>query len=333
MLGRPEDVEVLRLLTIEAVRAPDGTPPWRPFLAALAALTRAQAAALRIEAGTALTFATAPDVPLPAPEVLRRLRPDRIYAQDELDSAEPMRVLRVALRGERHAWLAIHHRFAGFRAVDGAQLNRLAPHLDVAVDSWLALGVERAPAAETAALAGALGAGWLWLDSGGRVIDADAHARATLAGAEGLRLTPAGRLESDDTAVALGLRRALDRALTGQSAVATLGPDLALALRPGLTSPAAGVEPALRAALRRAPLAAALDRDTLATMLHTTRSEARLAAQLCDGQSLAEAASHLGWTLETTRSASKRIFSQTGARGQPDLIRRLQTGAGWFTAP
>src|SRR5690606_19596642 len=99
---------------------------------------------------------------------------------------------------------------------------------------------------------------------------------------------------------------------------------------PGLSTPAPGVEPVIAAALRRAPEAAALPPEPLAAALDLNRSETRLAVLLCDGRTLAEAAEALGWTLETTRSASKRIFARTGTRGQGDLIRRMQGGVEWL---
>ena len=52
-----------------------------------------------------------------------------------------------------------------------------------------------------------------------------------------------------------------------------------------------------------------------------SRSEARLALALSQGKSLAEAATALGFTLETTRNYSKRIYAKTGTRGQADLVR------------
>jgi len=52
-------------------------------------------------------------------------------------------------------------------------------------------------------------------------------------------------------------------------------------------------------------------------------SEARLAAALAGGDSLAEAAVHLGLTIETARTYSKKVFAKTGTRGQTDLVHRI----------
>lgn len=325
MLGRSPETEVMRLLYAAAQEA-EG---FRPFLAALAALTHARGAVLRIEAAGTHRFETGLAADLPPPEVLRRMRRERVYAQDELDHPAPIRLLRAGARAEAQAWLALGHPLRAFRAADGAQLDRLAPHLGPAVESWLALGQERARARQSAATGAALGAGWLWLDAGGRLVEADAAAR-TLLGPQ----APAGRLELDDPLVARALRGALDRAVTGAGPpeVLTLRrhPRLQLALLPGLASPAPGLEAVLRGLLRAEPLAAHLDAAALAASLDLSRSETRLAVLLCDGHSLAEAAARLGWTQETARSCSKRIFARTGTRGQSDLIRRLLTGADWL---
>ena len=61
-------------------------------------------------------------------------------------------------------------------------------------------------------------------------------------------------------------------------------------------------------------------------------AEARLAQLICDGRSLAEAAADLGWTLESTRSASKQVFARMGVRGQAEVIRRMQGGSLWLAA-
>jgi DNA-binding CsgD family transcriptional regulator len=62
-------------------------------------------------------------------------------------------------------------------------------------------------------------------------------------------------------------------------------------------------------------------RDQLAQLFGLTPSEAKLALALSRGMTIAEAAADFGLTVETARNYSKKIYSKTGARGQPDLIR------------
>jgi DNA-binding CsgD family transcriptional regulator len=61
----------------------------------------------------------------------------------------------------------------------------------------------------------------------------------------------------------------------------------------------------------------------LTAMFGLTRSEARLAAAVADGASLAEAADALGLTIETARNYAKRVFAKTRTRGQVDLVRAI----------
>jgi DNA-binding CsgD family transcriptional regulator len=62
-----------------------------------------------------------------------------------------------------------------------------------------------------------------------------------------------------------------------------------------------------------------------------SRSEARLAVALCDGMTLTAAAQTLGWTLETARSTSKRLFARIGVSGQPGVVRAMHASAIWLT--
>lgn len=331
MLGRSPETEVLRLLYASAAEA--GVEAWHPFLSALAELTRAQGALLRIEAAGLHEAHVGAPAPLPPPETLRPLRRDRVYAQEELGTPAPMRLIRLSPRPDAQAWLVLSHPLRDFRAVDAAQLDRLTVHLAQAVKTWLTLARDRAMAKESARLAAALGAGWLWLEATGRVVEADATARALL----GPRLAPSGRLDLGDPLLTRAFRRALDQAVTGTETpgIVTLSraPLTQLALHPGLKSPAPGLDPLIRAGVRQAPPAATLDVTALARSLDLNRSETALAVLLCDGLTLAEAAERLGWTLETARSASKRIYARSGTSGQSALIRRMLTGGDWLIRP
>jgi DNA-binding CsgD family transcriptional regulator len=63
--------------------------------------------------------------------------------------------------------------------------------------------------------------------------------------------------------------------------------------------------------------------EQLVDLFALTRSEARLAWALAQGQTIAEAATTLGLTTETARFYSKKIFAKTGARRQADLVRYI----------
>jgi DNA-binding CsgD family transcriptional regulator len=62
-------------------------------------------------------------------------------------------------------------------------------------------------------------------------------------------------------------------------------------------------------------------REQLSELFGLNRSEAILALALCQGLSIAEAATAQGLTIETARNYTKRIYFKTGTRGQADLVR------------
>ncbi|NDW34603.1 hypothetical protein [Salipiger sp. PrR007] len=89
-------------------------------------------------------------------------------------------------------------------------------------------------------------------------------------------------------------------------------------------------EPLLVGRVRHALSARALPLARIRTAFGLSRSEARLAACLCDGLSLSEAAQELGWTLETARSCSKQLFARMVVSGQPGVVRRILGSAVWL---
>ncbi|WP_145963021.1 helix-turn-helix transcriptional regulator [Mangrovicoccus ximenensis] len=88
--------------------------------------------------------------------------------------------------------------------------------------------------------------------------------------------------------------------------------------------------PALLGRLRHGLSARALPPEQLSKAFGISRSEARLAAQLCDGLSLQEAAEDLGWTIGTARSASKQLFARMGEKSQTGVVRRILQSAVWL---
>ena len=53
-----------------------------------------------------------------------------------------------------------------------------------------------------------------------------------------------------------------------------------------------------------------------------TETEARVAAFLVTGRTMAEVATELGITLETARTHTKRILDKTGCHRQAELVRK-----------
>ena len=61
--------------------------------------------------------------------------------------------------------------------------------------------------------------------------------------------------------------------------------------------------------------------EQLVPLFGLTKGEARLALALSQGRNIVEAAIQLGFTVETARNYSKRIYAKTGTRGHADLVR------------
>jgi DNA-binding CsgD family transcriptional regulator len=61
--------------------------------------------------------------------------------------------------------------------------------------------------------------------------------------------------------------------------------------------------------------------DQLTDMFAISPTQARLTLAICRGGTVTEAASDTGITIETARSYLREIYSKTGARGLPDLLR------------
>ena len=209
-------------------------------------------------------------------------------------------------------------------------LTSLAPFLGQALQSWRALAEDRARAALHVDLTRNLGAGAIVFTATGLIAEISDVARERLKTANDIRLLPQGRLDLASGDKAQALRDAIAATLRPRAKTVALelstDPPLGLLLAPGNW---AG-QPAAIGYLRQTLDANALPPEIWAQSLGLRQSEARLAALLCDGASLKEAAAQLGWTIETARSASKQIFARTGVTGQPALIAKMLTSPVWL---
>ncbi|SLN74500.1 hypothetical protein PSM7751_04162 [Pseudooceanicola marinus] len=327
------ETEILQSL-IAATSAPPGAPGWAEFLRLLAETTRAGTVALRLEQAGRPVAAWHHGAPPPTLEETDKMRLGRVYAQGDLPGLmtrrAPLRALRAPAGpgGTALLWLARPEGAEDFRAIDAVQLSTLAPYLGPALTGWQAAQAARARAAQEQALARALGAAWILFSAGGQILDRAPGLEDLLTGT-GIRLGSDGRLHLPEEATAQALRAALARSAPGAPPALLVLSD-APRLEMQISAPSDG--PRL-ARLRRSPRAAALPVAVVARHFALAPAEARLAQLICDGRSLAEAAADLGWTLESTRSASKQVFARMGVRGQAGVIRRMQAGALWLADP
>jgi DNA-binding CsgD family transcriptional regulator/PAS domain-containing protein len=228
-----------------------------------------------------------------------------------------------------------------------ALLRRLAPHLSRALQIDLRLASTQAQRDSLAALLDHLTTATVLLDATGEILYANAAAETLLARGDGLQ-GRGGRL----LAVHRGSQVALSQAI---AAAQSCYRDLAIAPSPVvLHRPAGGrpytalVVPCPPAAVDRAgldPRAAVMlllvDPDTaprqsptaiLQALYGLTPKEARLAAVLATGPTLAAAAATLHVSLNTVKTQCQAIFAKTDTRRQADLVRLLR-GLGSDLAP
>lgn len=336
MLGISEETALVNALFAAASGA-DGADgaAWEAFLDRLCVATHADGAGLQLGA-TASGAANwrVGKIVMPDPDRLRAMRRDRVYSQIDLPGAEswpdPLRALKVHEGEAGQAVLAISRPLRDFRAAEALHLTHLAPHLGQAARIWTQLGGERSRAARHLGAAAALGAGWIVLGPTGAVLDLDPQVARRLEAEGWIRFRIGARPEFAEADAALAFRQALAGLAAGGEAGRPIelsdDPPAHLWMQPGEWHGA----PALIGHLRQAPVARAVSVERVAAHLDLSRSEARLAMHLCDGLSLREAADQLGWTLETARSVSKRIFARAGVNGQTGLLRKMLTGTLWF---
>lgn len=260
------------------------------------------------------------------------MRNDRVYSQIDMPGYEnferPLRALRSVIEPDKFAVLILHRSAEDFRAVDTAQLSRLGPFLGPAMSAWHALAQERRRALLERQLSQNMGVFWLLFTRSGRVLDMSPQLHVQLAELSTLRLMSNGRLKFADPAAALAFRQALATAQAGRPEVITLSCEPSLRML--ISKRSFGTQRAVIGILHRAPVARSLPVDLIAHFFGVSRSEARMVQLLCDGFSLREAAQALGWTLETARSCSKRIFARMGATGQADVLRKVLGSPIWL---
>lgn len=275
----------------------------------------------------------------PAAADIGRMRWARVYSQVDLPGADrgrtPVRALRCPMPSGGAALLIAERRGQDFRAVAGARLAGLGPYVAHALAGWRALRVERAQAALDRAAMPALGVGWLVLSPAGRVLSVAPWLAGDLLARAGLGLRGDGWLDFADEQMARAFGRAMAAAqaeANGSGDPAPVVPTRDAAIRIAVRAGehlGAGV---LVAWLRWQRPLRGLPPERLAAAFGVSRSEARLAARIADGMSLRQAAADLGWTIETTRSASKQLFARMGLDGQAGVIRELLGSPVWLAA-
>jgi DNA-binding CsgD family transcriptional regulator len=309
---RADDSDILLAL----YRSAQDSPAWAGFLRALAARTGATAAYLVAQREGESPQIFGQGTPPLASESLARMRYMRSYSGDDMVAKQPFRALRTRAEGGGDAWVIVARRGEDFASATSAVLSSIAPHIALAAAQFWRQ--EQALAGQSAAqnMAGRLGIAWVLLDANGAAILASDPAPAGILMGDKLRLAPhtqrqltqqiSSYAESQTTkplAVLLGPRQALLVPFSGHGAAAMLY--------------VLNTKPAQNQAQNQAW-------PVLADIFGLTPNEARFAAELAGGKSIAQAGEALGFTVETARHYSKQLYAKLGAAGQVEVIRRIE---------
>jgi DNA-binding CsgD family transcriptional regulator len=237
-------------------------------------------------------------------------------------------VVRVAEPEGGFGWLTLGRTGTeDFDPAAGDLLARVAPHLAIAARTLATIERERMRAEIAADAVRRLNFGWVTFDARGSVVEIDAEAERLFRSTAEL----GGVARGQAFPLKGPMRRVLAMALEAFAEAPTLSPraihlmdepwiDMLLApIRYRAVSQ--GVTPVAVGYVHGVDATGADRCEQLMQLFSLSRSEARLALALSQGKSLAEAATALGFTLETTRNYSKRIYAKTGTRGQADLVR------------
>lgn len=336
----PSQADILNALFAAASGLSEGAD-WPQFLGLLGEETRASAVTLQIDrqgrAARGWHWAQAGGAAPLSISDRHRMRSHRVYSQNDLpgyaSDPGPLRAMKCPLGSQAgdHALVTLQRHGDDFRAIDGVHLSSLVPYLAPALTQWEALSHERQRAQLSQHLMRDLGAGWVMFSPHAQLIDMDPDLRDPLAEIGGIRFAPDGRPSFRDEATAQALRQGLSAAQSGTPPAPlhlSDTPLMEMVLSAEPLDPQG--PPLLMGRVRYAHAARTLPLPRVARHFGLSPSEARLAVLLCDGLTLAEAADQLGWTIETTRSASKQLFDRMEVHGQTGVIRRMQSSALWF---
>ncbi|WP_434287499.1 helix-turn-helix transcriptional regulator [Celeribacter sp. SCSIO 80788] len=311
---------------------------WADFLTALAEITHADTAKMYlIENGQPVAcWQVGEDWAGPDISESGQMRTSRVYSQFDLPSglgAEatlcPLRAIRWRIAQNSWGVLLLRRRDEDFRAIDGQHLSNLLPYLAPAVQGWQRLRQERAHGVLAHRVSAGLGAGWILFSRSGQVASMAPGLAGRLEALAGIRLSAEGWLLFP-ASHAGGLREALSALTAGETGPQILWLSTAPPVQMVLSVEEYAGFPEVVGRVRHEVTASHLPLTWIMSAFHLNRSEARLAVALCDGLSLSEAAGQLGWTVETARSNSKRLFARMGVSGQADVVRALLRSAVWL---
>lgn len=313
---------------------------WPDFLELLAQGSHAESVLLKVQWRNASPVLWKAGVHWNAPDAatIARMRAGRVYSTVDLPTDEmsgsgaqgrAVRALKVVIGQEGVALLMLQREGADFRTTDALRLSILAPYIGPALKGWKKLEQSRGIAALDRQICHDLGAGWIVFSRSGKVQQMALGMADRLAATAGVYLRADRRLFAPDDNAAEALRRSIAAATLHEGDVQFVELSRAPVVQMVIRAECLAGEPVLVGRLRQSLVTRDIPAAQLASRFGLSPSEARLAAHLCDGFSLRNAAKALGWTLETPRSCSKQIYAKTGAKGQTGVLRRILQDIVW----
>jgi len=330
------------------------TPPWEDFLRALADATGATFATLLVGRGQASVDAhVTPDIAPDRAEKYQYLANDdpfvglpegRVVAfkdfvhhvpsrfRDFLDIAQTAQVLGVDLRREPDIYVRLRvtrdESRPEFADAEAAFIDRLIPHLRVALDLHARLTTTQAESQLFGSAMANLAVATLILDRQGRVLRRNAMADRMIEDGR-IVVERSGKLTAVTQNDIATLRRLLSAPPPMEQAHSF---DLAMpdgsacqAKARSVPSTAYGDGAWLALFVADPDRTSAASADALRDRFQFTRSEALLAMQLAGGVSLHDAAGALEIAYNTARSHLRGIFAKTGTHRQVELVTLLRT--------
>lgn len=238
-----------------------------------------------------------------------------------------VRQMRIQEASGIDAWLSVVRGGPDFTKVQCKLLTEIAPILRGVLRIYVAREQDRFAAEMGCDAARRLQFGWIALDATGQVLDADLFGEKMLATSEVLSRNSRGRLAVRPTErqseVELAVAQLAAEPHRRPRAIQLRGdPWFDMLLVPARRDTLAAKGNAAVIAYVHSDNWASSDRQSqLAELFSLKPSEAKLALSLCRGKSIVEAAADSGLTVQSARTYLKAIFTKTGARGQPDLVR------------
>lgn len=338
------ETEILTALFVAAMGDSEGASStlWSDFLVLLAQGSHAESALLKVQwrSASPVLWKVGANWSVPDEATIVRMRAGRVYSTVDMPAAamagsnasgRAVRALKVMIGQEGVAFLLLQRVGTDFRTTDALRLSTLAPYIGPALKGWKKLEQSRRIAALDRQMCRDLGAGCIVFSPSGKVKQMASGMADWLAATAGVYLRADRRLFVPDENAAERLRRGIAEATLHEGDVQFVELSCAPVVQMAICAECLAGEPVLVGRLRQSLATRDIPEVQIASRFGLSRSEARLAAHICDGFSLRDAAQALGWTLETTRSCSKQIYAKTGAKGQTDVLRRILLDIIWVT--